>query len=57
MVVWGRSGDQIDMDTTVGTVRPLFWVDSYAAESDYPKKAGSAVNILYTSTVRLQCHK
>lgn len=57
IVVWGKSEDQSDMDTTVGTVRPLFRVDPYAAESDYPKKAGSALNILYTCTARPQCHK
>lgn len=45
------------MKATMGIVRPLFREDPYAAESDYPKKAGSVVNILYTSTARPQCHK
>ena len=55
--VWGRSGDQINMNETMGIVRPLFGEDPYTAESHYPKKASSVVNIIYTSTARPQCHK
>lgn len=45
------------MNAAMGIVRPLFREDPFAAESDYPKKTGSVVNIPNTSTATLQCHK